>query len=115
MKQSINYHNRRFKVENNSDNGELEEGLIFHYKQVGNILTCDYNGKSIVKGNILGTVNDFGEIEMSYHQINNENQITSGKCSSSPEILPNGKIKLHESWQWTSGDKSKGESTLVEV
>jgi len=26
-----------------------------------------------------------------------------------------GKVLLHESWQWTSGDFSKGNSTLIEI
>jgi hypothetical protein len=29
--------------------------------------------------------------------------------------MKNGKIRLHEKWQWTSGDGSKGESILEEI
>lgn len=39
----------------------------------------------------------------------------TGICNSKLEILHNGKIRLHETWQWTSGDKSKGESIIEEV
>ena len=39
----------------------------------------------------------------------------TGICVSKPKIMPNGKIHLHEIWQWTSGDKSKGESVLEEL
>jgi hypothetical protein len=39
----------------------------------------------------------------------------TGVCHSKPEILKNGKIRLHETWQWTSGDQSKGKSILEEV
>jgi len=34
----------------------------------------------------------------------------TGVCTSKPEFLANGKIRLHESWKWTSGDKSEGKS-----
>ncbi len=34
---------------------------------------------------------------------------------SVPTVLENGRIKLSEQWQWTSGDYSQGESVLVEV
>jgi hypothetical protein len=34
---------------------------------------------------------------------------------SRPEILANGKIRLHESWEWTSGDKSTGKSIIEEL
>jgi hypothetical protein len=56
-----------------------------------------------------------GCIEMSYHQINSNNEIMTGKCFSKPEILINGKIRLHETWQWTSGDFSTGTSIIEEI
>ena len=52
---------------------------------------------------------------MSYHQISTEGHLMTGTCHSKPEILPNGKIKLHENWQWTSKDMSKGSSILIEI
>jgi hypothetical protein len=52
---------------------------------------------------------------LNYHQINAQQEIRTGICTSRPEILPNGKIRLHESWQWTSGDKAKGYSVLEEI
>jgi len=39
----------------------------------------------------------------------------TGTCFSKPEIMDNGKIRLHETWKWTSGDKSKGNSILEEI
>jgi len=38
-----------------------------------------------------------------------------GVCNSTPEILPNGRIRLHESWTWTLGGHGSGESTLEEI
>jgi hypothetical protein len=56
-----------------------------------------------------------GSLDMRYHQINMKGELTTGICLSIPKILPNGKIGLHEKWQWTSGDKSSGESVLEEI
>jgi hypothetical protein len=28
--------------------------------------------------------------------------------------MENGKIELSEKWEWTNGDKSKGESNIIE-
>ena len=39
----------------------------------------------------------------------------TGICNSAPRIMTSGKIRLHENWQWTSGDLSKGESILEEI
>lgn len=51
---------------------------------------------------------------MRYHQVNNKNELMTGICKSKSEILENGKVRLHESWEWTSGDKSKGQSIIEE-
>jgi hypothetical protein len=39
----------------------------------------------------------------------------TGKCFSKPEIIDDGRIRLHEKWQWTSGDFSQGESIVEEI
>lgn len=111
----VNYNNKRFRVVQNSANGETSEETIFEYKQNGNILTSEYGGGQIVAGHLLGLVDGHGNIEMRYHQVNSEGELTTGICTSRPEILPNGKIRLHETWQWTSGDGSNGTSMLEEI
>lgn len=111
----MNYNNKKFTIVSSSKNSELSEKIIFHYKQTGKIITCNYIDTSIQIGNLIGLVDENGSIHLSYHQINTNNQIMTGTCVSTPEILKNGKIRLHEKWQWTSGDFSKGSSILEEV
>ncbi len=111
----MNYDNRKFRVVSNSDNGEISSEMTFHYKQTGDVLTCSYKGENIVKGHLLGLVDKNGCIEMRYHQVNKNAQMMTGVCSSKPELQDNGKIRLHEKWQWTSGDESKGTSILEEL
>lgn len=111
----INYHNKFFRPVHNTDNGETSPETIFHYFQEGNILTSEYKGGKILKGHLIGLVDELGRIEMRYHQVNDKNELMTGICHSEPEILPNGKIRLHENWTWTSGDKSSGSSIIEEV
>jgi hypothetical protein len=110
----INYNNKIFRPVVNSENGETSNETVFYYKQIGNILTSEYSGGKIVSGHLIGLVDKYGNIEMRYHQVNDNNEIMTGVCNSRPEILENGKIRLHETWQWTSGDKSYGESIIEE-
>ena len=110
----INYSNKIFKPIVNSKNGETSNETEFHYKQIGNILTAEYSGGKIKIGHLIGLVDEYGNIDMRYHQINKDGELMTGKCSSKPEILENGKIRLHENWEWTSGDYSKGESIIEE-
>ncbi|MEP0214338.1 MAG: n-acetylglutamate synthase [Cellulophaga sp.] len=110
----INYNGKIFRPANSSANSETSNDTVFIYKQDGAIVTSNYTGGKIKKGHLIGLVNASGIIEMRYHQVNTDNQLMTGKCTSTPEILPNGKIRLHEKWQWTSGDKSTGNSILDE-
>lgn len=111
----INYNNKKFKPIQNSDNGETSEETVFEYKQKGNMLTSAYSGGQIRQGHLIGLVDENGNIEMRYHQVNDKGELMTGICFSTPEVLANGKIRLHETWQWTSGDRSKGKSTLEEI
>ncbi len=111
----MNYNNKKFRLISNTENGETSEQTIFHYKQTDNIITCEYVGGKILVGHLVGIVDIEGNIDMRYHQINDKGQIRTGICKSKPEILPDGKIRLHEQWQWTSGDNTKGHSIIEEI
>lgn len=111
----MNYHNKKFRPVSNTENGETSEETLFQYHQEGNVLTCSYSGGQIISGQLIGLVDESGNIDMRYHQVNRKGELMTGVCHSTPEILPDGRIRLHESWQWTSGDCSKGNSVLEEV
>ncbi|MDQ6529924.1 n-acetylglutamate synthase [Flavobacterium sp. LHD-85] len=110
----INYNNKIFKPISNSENGETSNETAFLYKQEENILSAEYSGGKIIKGHLIGLVDNNGNIDMRYHQVNEKGELMTGICHSKPEILENGKIRLHETWQWTSGDQSKGNSVIEE-
>lgn len=111
----INYDGRIFVPKMNSANGEVSEQTVFAYHQNGKLLWAEYSGGDILKGSLIGSVLDNGELDFVYHHMNKDMQIKTGKCHSVPTVLENGKLELSEQWEWTSGDYSKGESLLVEV
>jgi hypothetical protein len=110
----INYNDKIFRPISNTENGETSNETIFKYRETGNILTSEYSGGKIKYGHLIGLVDNDGNIEMRYHQVNDKDELMTGICKSKPEILENGKIRLQESWEWTSGDKSKGQSIIEE-
>ncbi|UZD21567.1 n-acetylglutamate synthase [Algoriphagus halophytocola] len=111
----INYNNRKFCAVQNSANGETSSETVFHYRQKGKIVTADYSGGKITLGHLIGLVDENGNITMRYHQVNTAGELMTGICHSKPEIQENGKIRLHETWEWTSGDRSSGESLIEEI
>ena len=111
----INYNNKVFRPIQSSDNGESSSETLFYYKQEGNIISSEYRGGKIIYGHLIGLVDEEGCFEMRYHQININNEMMTGRCFSKPEILVDGKIRLHETWEWTSGDFSHGTSIIEEI
>jgi hypothetical protein len=110
----INYNNRTFRPIANTENGETSGETVFMYSQVGNVLTSTYSGGKIQQGHLIGLVDENGNIDMRYHQVNTLGELMTGICQSTPEILEDGRIRLHENWEWTSGDCSKGQSIIEE-
>jgi hypothetical protein len=109
------YNNKTFRPASNSVNGEVDTTTRFHYYQDGSIVWAEYSGGSIAKGSLIATVNEDGSLDMRYHHVNNDGELMTGKCKSIPETLEDGRLRLKETWQWTSGDESSGESVLEEV
>ena len=111
----INYDNRKFSSVQNSDSGEVSGETVFHYHQKDNLVWAEYAGGAIVFGNLIAKILPDSSLEMRYQHLNISGELMTGKCFSKPEILPDGRLRLYEKWQWTSGDFSEGESIIEEV
>lgn len=112
---AINYNGKRFRSVSNTDNGEVNEETIFNYYQEGSIVWADYSGGNIRKGTLIAKVDDDGNLDMRYSHVNIAAEIMTGKCFSKPIVLDNGKVRLYETWEWTSGDHSTGNSIVEEL
>ena len=110
-----NYHNKKFRSIQNSGTGEVSGDTVFHYYQEGHVFWATYKGGAIVKGYMVGKVAEDGTLDFNYQHINRDHQLMTGFCTSTPRVLDDGRIELSESWEWTSGQKGKGESTVVEI
>lgn len=111
----ISYGGRKFASIKNSATGEVGSETTFHYHQDGNIVWAEYSGGEIVRGHLIAVCDDDGVLDMRYHHVNRNGELMTGICVSTAEILPDGRIRLHEKWQWTCGDYSSGESTIEEI
>lgn len=110
----INYDKKKFVSVVNTNNGEVGSKTVFHYRQKNNIVWAEYSGGAILKGFLIAKILDDTSLDMRYEHINTNGNLMTGICISTPEILLDGRIRLHEKWQWTSGDLSLGESIIEE-
>lgn len=111
----INYDGKNFASIENSETGEVSSETIFHYHQKDNFVWAEYSGGEIVFGQLVAKVLENSALEMRYQHINKSGELMTGKCVSTPEILVDGRIRLHEKWEWTSGDFSNGSSVVEEI
>ncbi len=111
----INYDNRKFTSVANSETGEVSAETVFRYHQKGNLVWAEYEGGAIVFGNLIAKANENGSLDMRYQHLNTDGELMTGICQSTPEILADGRIRLHEKWRWTCKDFSKGESVIEET
>lgn len=111
----MNLNNKIFHSVLNTENSEVSEETIFKYFQDGKIIQAEYSNGSIIRGFLIGFVNENNTLEFSYQHINRENKIRVGECSSISKINTQGKIVFYETWKWTNGDCSSGTSVIEEV
>lgn len=103
---------RYFTAISNSDTGEVSDETIFSYHQKGNVIWAEYSGGSIIKGFLLGTIDDNNNLHFDYRHINTDGKSRSGSCNSKP-VLENGKLRFYEHWKWTDG--CEGTSVIEEI
>ncbi len=112
---NISYDGRIFRPVSNSATGEVGDGTLFHYHQKGDVVWAEYSGGHILFGTLIAKVLEDGSLDMRYQHVNASRELMTGTCRSTPELLPDGPLRLHEKWQWTSGNLSSGESVIEEI
>ncbi|RRB07884.1 n-acetylglutamate synthase [Larkinella rosea] len=99
----------------NTDNGEVGSETRFWYHQEGEVVWAEYRGGSVVKGFLVAKILADNALDMVYQHLNTDGEFRNGVCHSTPEWLPDGRIRLHERWRWTNGDGSEGASIIEEI
>ncbi|MBQ2315439.1 MAG: hypothetical protein II187_11155, partial [Treponema sp.] len=101
-----------FTVVENSSAGEVSGKTVFSYHQKDSVIWAEYSGGEIVKGFLLGTIDENFHLHFSYQHINTAGEQKSGSCDSEPRT-ENGKLRFYENWKWSSG--GSGTSIIEEL
>ena len=111
----FDYDDRVFRSVANSDGGDVDGETTFNYHQRDNVVWATYAGGTVVLGTLVAKVDVHGNLDMRYQHVAADGTFKSGRCQSRPERLPDGRLRLHERWQWTDGAEGQGESIIEEV
>lgn len=102
---------RQFIAIENSESGEVSAQTIFCYHQKDDTIWAEYSGGSVIRGFLVGTIDNQNHLHFNYQHINTAKILKSGHCDSVPKIV-NGKLRFYEKWKWTDGEE--GESVIEE-
>jgi hypothetical protein len=111
----VGYDGRRFRSVENSGTGEVGPGTVFAYGQDGDVVSATYGGGGVRSGFLIATADGEGNLDARYAHVNASGELMTGECRTTPERLPDGRLRLHEEWRWTSGDGSSGRSVVEEI
>ena len=113
----FNYDNRRFVGVENYDDGDLTSEVEFHYRQDGTSIRGTFSGGRVEQGKLVAELLPDGCLDMIWQYLNVDGEFVAGTCLSTPEVLPDGRYRLHEEWTITGGPNQglTGRSVIEEI
>ena len=111
----FNFDKRLFVCSANTPNGACDVETRFHYRQDGARVWAIYRGGRVHFGSLVAISDPRGRLDMRYHHVDTTGRLSTGICQATPEVLPDGRLRLYEEWKWTNGDLSAGRSIVDEV
>lgn len=97
----------------NTGDGEVGRSTRFHYRESDGVISAEYAGGDIQRGYLVGT-RDGDVLHFRYVHLATDGTTSSGRCTSTVDVLDDGRLRLHESWAWESRAGS-GNSVAEEV
>ncbi|MFF1724877.1 hypothetical protein [Streptomyces sviceus] len=112
---AVNYNNRFFVSSAAETRGADHEVPVAHYHQAGSVVWAEFRGGKVLLGRLVGTCDIEGTLRLAYCQALDGGTVVAGECVSTPELLPDGRIRLREEWRRLDEAGSTGVSYIEEV
>ena len=93
--------------------GQVGTGTRFAYHEEDGVVWADYAGGDVLRGHLVGT-REGDRLDFRYVQLKHDGTTSSGHCVSLVVELPDGRVRLEESWAWESRPGT-GTSVVEEV
>ena len=109
----MNLDNLKMNVIKTAANGVVNEMTIFTFSQTNNFVSAVYSGGQIIKGYLVGIVNQ-NKLSFSYCQLQTNGKMDNGH-SECDILIESGKIRLVEHFIWNSRDGETGTNIFQEL
>ncbi|MFF4538590.1 hypothetical protein [Streptomyces aureus] len=81
--------------------GQVGTRTRFEYHERDGVVWADYAGGDVVRGHLVGT-REGDRLDFRYVQLKTDGTTASGHCVSQVVDLPDGRVRLEETWTWES-------------
>lgn len=112
MADVINYDGKRFRKVLADP---ADDAPIALYRQRGDLVWAEFTGGDVRRGSLTGTRDTDGVISFSYSMVLDDGRVISGHSVNTPEVLADGRIRLHERWERYGAHAASGVSSIEEV
>ncbi|GGL85170.1 hypothetical protein GCM10010129_31110 [Streptomyces fumigatiscleroticus] len=93
--------------------GQVGTRTRFTYHERDGEIWAEYAGGDVVRGHLVGT-REGDRLDFRYVQLKQDGTTSCGHCVSEVVELPDGRVRLEETWEWESGPGS-GTSVVEQV
>ncbi len=93
--------------------GQVGTRTRFTYHEKDGEIWAEYTGGDVVRGHLVGT-REGDMLDFRYVQLKQDGTTSSGRCVSTVVELPDGRVRLEESWEWES-QQGSGTSIVEQV
>jgi hypothetical protein len=104
---------RAFRQAEMASEGEASSATVFEYHEADDLVWARYEGGAVRLGFLVG-VRDGDSLEFRYSQLNERGETSSGRCSTTISALPDGRLRLEETWAWET-KPGAGTSAVEEI
>ncbi|MER5859450.1 hypothetical protein ACFV2Z_35565 [Streptomyces sp. NPDC059688] len=93
--------------------GQVGTRTRFAYHETDGRIWAEYAGGEVVRGHLVGT-REGDRLDFRYVQLRTDGTTAGGHCVSTVVELPDGRLRLAETWEWESAAGS-GTSVVEQV
>jgi hypothetical protein len=86
-----------------------------HYHQDGDLVWAEFGGGRVRRGSLVGTSDADGVLRFTYCMVLRGGEVVSGRSTSVPVLLDDGRIRLTERWERYGPHAGTGVSYLEQV
>jgi hypothetical protein len=105
---------RRFRDVTAQHVGDVGDDTRFAYREEPDgVIHAKYQGGSVRLGYLVGKRTG-DELDFRYTHVTSDGRTASGRCHSRIEVLNDGRLRMHEAWEWTS-QVGTGTSVVEEI